>query len=684
MSASEAPVLRRPNGRPQACEPCRRRKVACDHSQPICNRCRKRRIGEDCVYLVASPARLAARRTSLPSPISSISPSVRHISLTSPHAAQGASPEGPVRQVASARRGYLGFTSYCTVYEETQNSLSQLQGSNSTCQSVARSLSHESPVEIPPRVISARTRDMCLRVLRNVPDEVSGKVFFRGRPFEAWVYYFAQGVLDSFYDAFGHYFDASRSDAKLEELVGIICANTIRPFSDEESDPRLWLGQFSGKRTRWETLGMFFIFWSFNTISVTRRGAENQDEYGHESRLVERECLGLCIDLCKEFSCCNTLLLFMCYRRSLVESMVSGDASIRAWTYHAEAVAMLTFLGYHVSDNDKPYQPTLSSEIKRRMYHQIYTTDMVIVSFTGRPPLLGRRFASTPLPLDIKNDDLFADRETFVKATARLDERGWNTDGVVYSCSPMRGRATIAAIREELFELALGQGQAISVEALLELRERELRAISEFPEQLFYRAEHLEDPTVEVGVLYARLLLKLEHLQNMFFVERLLLRHGHNQSDLLAVSFDLVSFTLPFWTHFDRLAAVRADCEWLVMAYAVPAGGILCLELLKPTLHNNPPHGRDITRSGIIQKLSLLVGFLDWIRPTAPNGDLCGNCKSIIKHVLDQALNASSAGYESTGAFDWDFSTQVDFDFDLLDTFDWTRPDFSVSQQSHT
>ncbi|KAI1505176.1 hypothetical protein F5X99DRAFT_416250 [Biscogniauxia marginata] len=683
MSTLETPVLRRPNGRPQACEPCRRRKIACDHRQPICNRCIKRRKGEDCVYLIASPVRITTTRTPLPSPISSISPSAHRISLSSPQLARGTSSEGQVPQSATARRGYLGFTSFCTVYEETQNSLSQLQGSNSN-QSISGSLSHEPPVEVPPRVISTRIHEICLSVLRNVPDEVSGRVFFRGRPFEAWIYYFAQGVVDSFYDTFGHYFGASRSDSQLEELVGIICTNTMKPFLDDESQPERWLGQFSGRNIRWETLGIFFIFWSFNSNPVTLKRNEIQDEYGSESHLVERDCLGLCIDLCKEFSCCNTLLLFLSYRRSIVESMVSGDASIKAWTYHAEAVAMLTFLGYHVLDNAKPYRPTLSSEIKRRLYHQVYIIDMVIVSFTGRPPLLSRRFASTPLPLDIKNHDLFTDQNSLIKAADSLDGRGWNTEGVVHSCSLMRGRAILAAIREELFEFALGQGQVVSVEALLDIRNREIRTFSEFPEQLTYRVEHLEDPNVEVDILYARLLLKLEHLQNMFFVERLLLRHGHNQSDLLSVSFDLVSYTLPFWTHFDRLAAIRADCEWLVMAYAVPAGGILCLELLKPTLHGNPPQGTDITRSKIIQKLSLLVGFLDWIRPTAPNGDLCGNCKSIIKHVLDQALNVSLTGYGSTGAFDWNFSMQVDFDFDLLDTFDWTRPEFSLSQQSHT
>jgi hypothetical protein len=116
------------------------------------------------------------------------------------------------------------------------------------------------------------------------------------------------------------------------------------------------------------------------------------------------------------------------------------------------------------------------------------------------------------------------------------------------------------------------------------------------------------------------------------------------------------------------------------MSFGVPPGGILCQELLKPTMHGDPR----ITRSSLIQKLSLLVGFLDWIKPTAANGDLCDKCKTIIKHVLDQALNTPAPGYESApgAAFDWDFTTQVDFDFDLLDTFGWTRSELTLSQQT--
>lgn len=116
------------------------------------------------------------------------------------------------------------------------------------------------------------------------------------------------------------------------------------------------------------------------------------------------------------------------------------------------------------------------------------------------------------------------------------------------------------------------------------------------------------------------------------------------------------------------------------MAYAAPAGGILCLELLKPTLHTGLQANPEITRSSIIQKLSLLIGFLDWTRPFAPNADLCADCSLIIRHVLDHSLNTVSLEGEMPNTFEWDLdATQLDFNFDLLDTFDWLRPDGNVA-----
>lgn len=109
------------------------------------------------------------------------------------------------------------------------------------------------------------------------------------------------------------------------------------------------------------------------------------------------------------------------------------------------------------------------------------------------------------------------------------------------------------------------------------------------------------------------------------------------------------------------------------MGHAAPAAGVLCSALvgLKPALHQNQPRtvaGMTLSRSSIIQQLTLLVRFLDWIGPAQPNNDLAKSVKGTIKDILDFALNGESA----TGIFPLT-SMNDTIAFDLLDTFDSLR-----------
>lgn len=111
---------------------------------------------------------------------------------------------------------------------------------------------------------------------------------------------------------------------------------------------------------------------------------------------------------------------------------------------------------------------------------------------------------------------------------------------------------------------------------------------------------------------------------------------------------------------------------------------MLCQELLYPTFRGSHPLDAKVSRSSIIQQLSMLVGFFDWVRDTAPNATLCCNCSVIIQRVLDYTLNGgggSGGGGSGGGAngaggpdmVDWGVFEQPDFSFELMDTFDWLR-----------
>ncbi|KAI0835947.1 hypothetical protein F5Y06DRAFT_299047 [Hypoxylon sp. FL0890] len=673
---TSTPLLIRRNGRPQACDPCRKRKLACDHAQPVCSRCKKRKQDDSCVYIV-SGSKTPVSNSPLPSPAPSTSsaPPRRRNSLPiqSP-----ATVRSNIQLPSLTRPGYLGPTSYCDIYEDTENSLSLLQGPE-TSTPRSEDVSHHAPARGSQNDMSPRIRDMCLTVLRNIPSATQGSMLRFKHGSDGWIRPVAEQAVKSLYDTFKDYFRANRSNEKLEELARIICSNTSRPFSDDETDPQRWTSQFTGENTRWEIIGLLSIFWDFapdSDIAAIWKGKRSAEfDQGFS---IARENLQLCFDLCKEFSAGNSLMLYLSQRCTVVHSMFVGDANLLVWRSHAETISLLTFLGFHAVEERSRQQASVSNEIKKRLFHHLFSMAMVLVSFTGRPQLIASRYSSTPLPYDVSDEVLFSDHDTLMKAVERLDERGWNTDGKIYPATRIRARTIIAAIREELFEIALGSEQVAPVETLLKLRARQLQTVSEFPVCLHFDPTDLENPEVPVGTLASRLFVKLEHLQNMFFIERLLLRNGHeDKGDLLKVSYELVTLTLPW------LAAFRNDCEWLVMAYAVPAGGILCLELLRPTLHIRPHSDPRITRSNIIQKLSLLVAYLNWVSPWGPNGDLCNDAKSVIQRVLDQTLNAASSVYEPPAVLEWDFSTQLDFNFDLLDTFNWNRPDFPSSQQSN-
>lgn len=631
------------------------------------------------MYPVAR-SKTSASRSPLPSP----APSMRVSSNQHmpPQSGEGSPALISDAQAPGAGPGYLGPTSYCSVIEDAENSLLLLQGLDnipSQCESVV----NHAPVEGVRDIMTARLREMCLTALHNVPDPSRG-VFLRAKQGSSgWIRPIAARVARSLYETYGEYF-VNRSDASFEELARRLCINTSRPFSDDEPDPERWIGQFLGENMRWELLGLLSIFWDFTPGKRTALWMGKRSAEFDQGFRTSRETLHLCCEICKEFSHGNSMMLYLTQRCTIMDSMTVGDANLIVWRSHAEAVSLTTFLGFHVVEDRDRNQTTLTTEIKKRMYHHVYTLSMIVTSFTGRPPLLSKRFGRTALPLDIQDDVLFSDTNSLRKAVERLDERGWNTDGVIYPSTRIRARAILASIREEILEIALSNNPVATIDTLLELRARELQATSEFPPWVRFDLHDLTDRTVPAEIFASRLLIRLEHLQNLFFIERLLLRYGHSdKGDLLEVSYELVNLTLPIWTDIDRLSECSNDCEWLVMAYAVPGGGILCLELLKPTLHIRPHRDPRITRSSIIQKLSLLVGYLNWVSPSGPNGDLCNDAKSVIQRVLDQTLNAAPSVHEPSAVFNWDFSTQVDFDFDLLDTFDWNRPDFPSGQQSN-
>ncbi|KAK2023339.1 hypothetical protein LX32DRAFT_628162 [Colletotrichum zoysiae] len=728
MDPVSSPLRYRKNGRLQACDPCRRRKVACDHARPVCSNCKRRRRAEPCEYTMSTPAQARRARAAAASSHTSRSASVtgseaateQHEHLTastlvdqdperSPFGQEKHTPgsglQRPAREISvhDTLSGHLGFTSWSDVYKEVGNGLTS-HGSEAERGAQANGSGPPLWKDDTTLAEDAQTLQMCLNILRHVPQHHEARALFDpySDPHNAFIHPVSSRALDSLYETFGRYLGPARDDAQLSELARILCCNSARPFSEHEPDGEAWMAQFTGRHMRWEMLGILFVTWEMKARSRQLGHTEvGRMGYGQKSKF--RKCILDCISLARQATATgNSLLLYLYLRRTIIESIVDGDTSLSTWMTGGEMVSLLTFLGLHVDHTKQPYKPTLASELRRRLLLKVFTLDKVGAAITGRPPALSRRYVLTPLALDISDDVLMSDDETIARAVGSLDARGWNTDGSLYSVTMWRVRYRFMRIRDEIFEVALGAESAISGDAVRALKAKELEAAAELPAVMQFNESDIRDPGISGQVLHIRLLMLLEHLQNLFFIERLLNRlDGSNRRELLAVSYEMTSTTLLFWTNMDGLRILCEDFKWLVMAYAAPGGGILCLELLQPTVTANDDaaavavtdsKGNAITRSSIVQALSLLVGFLKWVSPQEVNGGIFVGCRKIVQRVLDEALNAGARGGGGGGggtggtggnpAADgtaWDFAGQLDFNFDLLDTFEWMRPEFPWS-----
>lgn len=207
---------------------------------------------------------------------------------------------------------------------------------------------------------------------------------------------------------------------------------------------------------------------------------------------------------------------------------------------------------------------------------------------------------------------------------------------------------------------------------------------------------------MDMPTRFARSLARLDHLQNLFFINRLLVKATPSMDitsapfdtegcrrELVRVSFDILVVMSGFWTHGTHgPSALQINYDWLIVSYACPAAGVLCGELLQPRMPENRMSSP--RRSDVVHQLSLLSGFLTWIGPEAANASLSTTVKDVIHRVLDQLLNDAvhpTQTYEHVGRGE-DGATMAElmsdvevpedfhdlFALDLLDSFDWLRP----------
>lgn len=449
---SNSSLPRRRNGKQQACEPCRRRKLACDHTLPVCERCKKGQRVSQCIYITNPMSNASGRVDAAPTGIATPTSSTRETSAALQSQTNTKSPEldyehrSSRNSVVNASSSFLGATSFSHVFLENQDALEESVDYD-TDQHV---------FDLNDSSLDTELVSLGVRVLQRIPDKAICDLLLQKIKIMDHSD-LTHTVSDSFWNIVDHK-ASSRSEDAMRTLSRRICHNSATVLRGNE-DPQKWISSFTGMNLRWEALGLLLVHWSRGaTDYVHSEFAVRFPSYpsrGHLCRSI-KELATNCVTLTSRFLHANVITVDFLLWLNILETLVTGDTSLVMWRRHGDMCATVTSLGMHRDTDSSPNHISFMTEINRRTYHAANAMDKMISYFTGRPPLLHRQYSSTPLPLDISEADLLTSVDTLKNAVSKLDENGWDTSDNVSRSTGSRVRAARARLREEVLEVALG------------------------------------------------------------------------------------------------------------------------------------------------------------------------------------------------------------------------------------
>lgn len=310
---------RRLNGRLAACNPCRARKVSCDHRQPVCTRCLKKKQPDSCIYS-DTPS-----RRSKPSPSSRVAGPPLPAPVLTPATLRNSASSASPRLHTPLRTGVrLGHTS---VLEETQSSLLLLGRSNTPSDNGGDD-SSACGDRVRFRELPHILREMCFTVLRALPGQSNEQMtYLDGEVRTGWTYLAVDRIIHTLRSMFAQTQLLDEQQA-LEVVAQTLCANTARPFEQNYPDCDAFLDAFSGANLRWESIG---LLWAHMERANDLLDALNKSllvrSKNNTSVETARTNLDYCLKIIRHFCEGSVLLLDLMRRESTLDSLVDGELS---------------------------------------------------------------------------------------------------------------------------------------------------------------------------------------------------------------------------------------------------------------------------------------------------------------------------------------------------------------------
>ncbi|KAL9111093.1 MAG: hypothetical protein Q9187_007973, partial [Circinaria calcarea] len=344
--------------------------------------------------------------------------------------------------------GFYGPTSFASIFLENQGNFSStLDNVGEDGEEGTREPWHPTFVNgIPATHAQASIRlDMGIRILGQLPSQDICRRLIQTHYWPTTPiphHTLTEYIITSTWSVYGNYLQEQRDSRGLGIMAKQVFLNEQVPLQPNESSIK-YLESFTGHNLRWETIGLMFTFFGIAALALNDRDklfATQPEEMNNRMKfaICMKQCSEACMVLCDHTDTINDIVLCLLSRLLTLQSTIDGDTSYLLWRRHGELVAALTALGIHREVDPGAASVSLFSELRKRLFIAVYINDKAISSFSGRPPLLSRRYTTCQLPLDLSDQCLMAeDMEEMRREVSQLDEHGWNVHGEVHpaTCS---------------------------------------------------------------------------------------------------------------------------------------------------------------------------------------------------------------------------------------------------------
>jgi hypothetical protein len=188
----------------------------------------------------------------------------------------------------------------------------------------------------PNSAVDRQRLQLGAEVLKQIPGEWDCSTLFSKHvnPNDGWIRLAAHHSSERMWNAFRPAL-TRRSTDDLLTLAAHILANSKATLRGEQ-DPQAWLASFTGRQTRWETLGILYTYWALGAISsspeseaVSRYCQEHPPVMGPKQLMAHlKHYASLCIDLCRQLGSVNVLFVYLLYKHNILEGILNGDKSM--------------------------------------------------------------------------------------------------------------------------------------------------------------------------------------------------------------------------------------------------------------------------------------------------------------------------------------------------------------------